>query len=142
MMDFAERVVKLVPEGAYSMLGKAQALEAAGREIIHLEIGQPDVPTFENIAQAGIRAIEQGFPDFVWEPWSALLAPAHTPPAAVASLQSAMQQALAAADFREGLANLGFDPIDEDPKAFPALLREETAMFRRLVGRIGLRIER
>lgn len=61
MMDFAERVEKLVPEGAYYMLGKAQALEAAGREIIHLEIGQPDVPTFENIAQAGIRAIEQGY---------------------------------------------------------------------------------
>ena len=61
MMEFAERVVKLVPEGAYYMLGRAQALEAAGREIIHLEIGQPDVPTFENIAQAGIRAIEEGY---------------------------------------------------------------------------------
>ena len=48
-MDFTERVSKLKPEGAYYMLGKAQALEAAGREIIHLEIGQPDVPTFENI---------------------------------------------------------------------------------------------
>ena len=30
-MDFAERVIKLVPEGAYFMLAKAQALEAAGR---------------------------------------------------------------------------------------------------------------
>ena len=92
----------------------------------------PDVPT----------AIEQGFADFVWEPWSALLAPAHTPAAAVARLQSAMQQALAAADFREGLANLGFDPIDEDPKTFPALLREETAAYRRLVSRTGLRVEK
>jgi aspartate/methionine/tyrosine aminotransferase len=60
-MDFAERVVKLVPEGAYFMLAKAQALEAAGREIIHLEIGQPDVPTFENVAQAGVKAIQDGF---------------------------------------------------------------------------------
>ncbi len=89
----------------------------------------PDVPT----------AIEQGFADFVWEPWSAVLAPAHTPAPVVATLQAAMQQALAAADFREGLANLGFDPIDEDPKAFPALLREETATYRRLVSQLGLR---
>jgi len=60
-MDFADRVIKLVPEGAYYMLGKAQALEASGREIIHLEIGQPDVPTFDNITQAGVRAIQEGY---------------------------------------------------------------------------------
>ncbi len=60
-MDFAEQVVKLAPEGAYFMLAKAQALEATGREIIHLEIGQPDVPTFDNISQAGVRAIQEGY---------------------------------------------------------------------------------
>ena len=56
-MTFAERVTHLAPEGAYHMLALAQALEAQGREIVHLEIGQPDVPSFENVAQAGIRAI-------------------------------------------------------------------------------------
>ncbi len=60
-MDFAERVTHLTPEGAYHMLARAQALEAAGRHIIHLEIGQPDVPTFANIRQAGVKAIEDGF---------------------------------------------------------------------------------
>lgn len=60
-MEFAERVVKLAPEGAYFMLAKAQALEAAGRRVIHLEIGQPDVPTFENISQAGVDAIQEGY---------------------------------------------------------------------------------
>lgn len=59
-MEFAERVLSLAPEGAYFMLAKAQALEAAGRRIIHLEIGQPDVPTFANITEAGIRAIQSG----------------------------------------------------------------------------------
>ena len=59
-MTFAERVTHLAPEGAYHMLALAQALEAEGREIVHLEIGQPDVPTFENVAQAGIRAIQEG----------------------------------------------------------------------------------
>jgi aspartate aminotransferase len=59
-MAFAERVNHLAPEGAYHMLARAQALEAEGREIIHLEIGQPDVPTFDNVAQAGIQAIQAG----------------------------------------------------------------------------------
>lgn len=60
-MNFAHRVQGLEPEGAYHMLARAQALEAAGRTVIHLEIGQPDVPTFEPIAQAGIDAIEEGY---------------------------------------------------------------------------------
>src|SRR4030042_3825133 len=59
-MVFSDRVAKLAPEGAYYMLAKAQALEASGREIIHLEIGQPDSPTFDNISQAGINAIQEG----------------------------------------------------------------------------------
>ncbi len=59
-MHFTDRVRHLAPEGAYFMLERAQALEAAGREIIHLEIGQPDVPTFDNIVQAGIQAIRDG----------------------------------------------------------------------------------
>ena len=56
-MNIAARVTHLAPEGAYAVLAKAQALEAQGRDIVHLEIGQPDVPTFDNVAQAGIRAI-------------------------------------------------------------------------------------
>jgi len=57
---FAGRIQSLLPEGAYEVLAKAQQLEAAGREIIHLEIGQPDFKTFPNIELAGIRAITNG----------------------------------------------------------------------------------
>ena len=60
-MDFAERVTTLEAEGAYFMLAKAQALEAAGKNIIHLELGQPDAPTFANVTQAGISAIQAGY---------------------------------------------------------------------------------
>jgi aspartate/methionine/tyrosine aminotransferase len=59
-MTFAQRVLHLAPEGAYRTLAHAQALEATGRKIIHLEIGQPDMPTFENVAEAGIAAIRAG----------------------------------------------------------------------------------
>ncbi|MFH0916710.1 MAG: pyridoxal phosphate-dependent aminotransferase [bacterium] len=59
-MIFADRVMTLAPEGAYVVFEKAQALEAAGRTVIHLEIGQPDAPTPENVAQAGMDAIAAG----------------------------------------------------------------------------------
>jgi aspartate/methionine/tyrosine aminotransferase len=59
-MEFAERVSTLEAEGAYTMLARAGALESAGRAIIHLEIGQPDAPTFEHIARAGMDAIAAG----------------------------------------------------------------------------------
>jgi aspartate/methionine/tyrosine aminotransferase len=59
-MTFAQRTKHLKPEGAYQVLKKAQELEAAGRDIIHLEIGQPDFDTFQNISKAGIQAIQDG----------------------------------------------------------------------------------
>lgn len=59
-MSFAQRISHLKPEGAYAVLARAQALETEGREIIHLEIGQPDFPTPTNVARAGIKAIEDG----------------------------------------------------------------------------------
>lgn len=57
---FADRIGHLEPEGAYEVLARAQKMEAAGREIIHLEIGQPDFQTYPNIALAGVRAITAG----------------------------------------------------------------------------------
>jgi len=61
MSDFSDRVMNLASEGAYQMMARAQALEATGKEIIHLEIGQPDFSTYKNIAQAGMDAIEEGY---------------------------------------------------------------------------------
>ena len=58
--QFAGRVGHLMEEGAYAVLAQAQALEAQGRDIIHLEIGQPDFQTFPNVSMAGIRAIANG----------------------------------------------------------------------------------
>jgi len=59
-MSFTYRTRHLVPEGAYQVLARAQEMEAAGREIVHLEIGQPDYDTYENIKDAGMRAIANG----------------------------------------------------------------------------------
>lgn len=58
--QLADRIQHLEPEGAYQVLARAQELESKGREIIHLEIGQPDFQTFPNIGLSGIRAIANG----------------------------------------------------------------------------------
>lgn len=59
--QLARRTNVLRPEGAYAVLNKATKLEQQGKQIIHLEIGQPDFPTPKNIADAGIKAIRNGF---------------------------------------------------------------------------------
>ena len=59
-MSFAQRTQHLKAEGAYQVLAKANQLEAAGREIVHFEIGQPDFDTFPNVSMAGIKAITEG----------------------------------------------------------------------------------
>ena len=62
---FTERVRALKAEGAYAVLARARALEAQGRDIIHLEIGQPDFPTPAAITQAGAQAILDGHTRYV-----------------------------------------------------------------------------
>ena len=59
-MTYATRTNHLKAEGAYAVLAKAQALEADGRDIIHFEIGQPDIDTFANISKVGTEAINNG----------------------------------------------------------------------------------
>lgn len=60
MRPFTDRVTHLQPEGAYAVLARAQALEAQGWKIVHLEIGQPNFPTPINVSEAGIAAIRRG----------------------------------------------------------------------------------
>jgi aspartate aminotransferase len=59
-VSYARRTDHLKAEGAYFVLAQAQALEAQGKDIVHLEIGQPDIDTFETVASAGIEAIQSG----------------------------------------------------------------------------------
>jgi aspartate aminotransferase len=60
MTSFADRLSNIKPEGAYQVLAQAQELERQGRDIIHLEIGQPDFQTFDAICQSGKAAIDEG----------------------------------------------------------------------------------
>lgn len=60
-MEFTKRISLLGTETAFEVLAKAQALERAGREIIHLEIGEPDFDTPPQIIEAAKRALDEGY---------------------------------------------------------------------------------
>src|SRR6266705_3815035 len=60
-LRLAERMSRLGTETAFEVLNKARALERQGKEIIHLEIGEPDFDTPKNIVEAGVQALHQGW---------------------------------------------------------------------------------
>src|SRR3954471_13742053 len=60
MPGIAGRVGTLGTETALDVLVKARAVEARGRKVIHLEVGEPDFPTPGHIVEAGVRALREG----------------------------------------------------------------------------------
>ena len=64
MIKLAQRMSRLGTETAFEVLAKAQKLEAQGKNIIHLEIGEPDFETPENIVRAGCKALQDGFTSY------------------------------------------------------------------------------
>ena len=59
-LRLASRTDDLGTEAAYLVLEAAHRLEAAGRHVAHLEIGEPDTPTPAHIIEAGVRALRDG----------------------------------------------------------------------------------
>ncbi|MBI3872270.1 MAG: pyridoxal phosphate-dependent aminotransferase [candidate division Zixibacteria bacterium] len=60
-VPFAARMADLGTETAFEVLARARELEATGRQIVHLEIGEPDFPTPVHIVEAGIQALRDGY---------------------------------------------------------------------------------
>ncbi|HKP94093.1 MAG TPA: aminotransferase class I/II-fold pyridoxal phosphate-dependent enzyme, partial [Chthoniobacterales bacterium] len=60
-LRLARRMARLGTETAFAVLVKARALEAKGRDIVHLEIGEPDFDTPRNIIDAAADALHKGF---------------------------------------------------------------------------------
>ena len=60
-MKLAERIGLLGVESAFDVLVKARGLEAKGRNIVHLEIGEPDFATAPHIIEAAKRALDEGW---------------------------------------------------------------------------------
>jgi aspartate/methionine/tyrosine aminotransferase len=78
-LPVAERMARLGTETAFEVLVRARALEAKGRDIIHLEIGEPDFDTPANVIDAGIAALRGGWTHY-------------TPPAGLPALREAVAE--------------------------------------------------
>src|ERR1700757_3794391 len=60
-LQLARRMSRLGTETAFEVLNKARALERQGRSIIHLEIGEPDFDTPDNVVESAVDALHKGW---------------------------------------------------------------------------------
>src|SRR6201998_3050021 len=60
-LQLARRMSRLGTETAFEVLNKARALERQGKNIVHLEIGEPDFDTPSNVVEAGVNALRKGW---------------------------------------------------------------------------------
>jgi tripartite-type tricarboxylate transporter receptor subunit TctC len=91
----------------------------------------PNVPTFA----------EQGFAEAVGDNWAGVLAPAGTPPPAIAKFNAALVAALNAPELRERLHDIGTTPAPSTPQQFGDYLRAEIARWARVIRDKGLKGE-
>lgn len=103
-MKFAQRMSRLGTETAFEVLARAKALEAQGREVIHLEIGEPDFDTPATIIEAGCDALRHG-------------ATHYTPPAGIPELREAIARDASA---RRGV-NFSADDVVVTPGGKPVM---------------------
>lgn len=89
----------------------------------------PDVPTME----------EAGYKDFVFETYTALLAPAKTPPEIVAQLEKAALDVLRRPDIRERLTKSGFEVQAKDGKAHMARVAREVPMYKEIIAQARMK---
>jgi tripartite-type tricarboxylate transporter receptor subunit TctC len=94
----------------------------------------PDVPTF----------IESGLPelkDFAVDSWVGLLAPAKTPPAVLARLNSELNAVLNDPAVRERLGVLGIEPTPGTPEQFRQQMQRDLAAYGPIVKAAGIKLE-
>jgi tripartite-type tricarboxylate transporter receptor subunit TctC len=83
----------------------------------------PEIPTM----------LESGYPDFVFDTYTALMAPAKTPPENVARLEKIALEVLNKPDMREKLTKSGFEVTALDGKGHAARIAREVPMFRNII---------
>ena len=91
----------------------------------------PDLPT---IGESGVAG-------YVAEAWSGLVAPAGTPPAIVAKIQSALAVALVRPETKEKLARLGSEPVVSTSAEFAETIRADKAKWAEIIKASGAKID-
>jgi tripartite-type tricarboxylate transporter receptor subunit TctC len=89
----------------------------------------PEIPTM----------LEAGYPDFVFETYTALMAPAKTPPEVVGRLEKSALAVLAKPDMREKLTKAGFEVTARDGKGHAERIAKEVPMYRDIIAQAGIK---
>jgi tripartite-type tricarboxylate transporter receptor subunit TctC len=108
---------------------KAGTLKALAQTGATRWVGLPDVPTM----------LESGFPDFVFETYCALVAPAKVPPEIVAKLEKTILEIIAKPDVKKKLVDAGFDITAKDGKGHGARIAKEIPMFKDVIAQAGIK---
>jgi tripartite-type tricarboxylate transporter receptor subunit TctC len=110
---------------------KAGKLKAIAVSSAQRSASLPDVPTF----------IESGVSDFTADSWVGLLAPARTPPAVLARLNTELNAVLNDPAVRERLAVLGIEPTPGTPEQFQQQMAKDLAAYGPIVKSAGIKLE-
>jgi tripartite-type tricarboxylate transporter receptor subunit TctC len=116
----------LAPAHPHIKAGTIKGLALTGRTRWH---DLPDIPTMQ----------EAGYPDFVFDTYTALMAPAKTPPDIVAHLQQVALDILRRPDMRAKLTESGFDVTAMPGKEHMARIAREVPMFADIIARAGIK---
>jgi tripartite-type tricarboxylate transporter receptor subunit TctC len=116
----------LAPAHPQIKAGNIKGLAVTGRTRWH---DLPDIPTM----------LEAGYPDFVFETYTALVAPAKTPPEVVARLEKVALDILAKPEMRQRLTQAGFEVTAKDGKGHTARIAKEVPMFSDIIAQAGIK---
>jgi tripartite-type tricarboxylate transporter receptor subunit TctC len=116
----------LAPAHPQIKAGAIKGLAVTGRTRWH---DLPDIPTM----------LEAGYPDFVFDTYTALMAPAKTPPEIVSRLEKVALDILSKPDMRQRLTQAGFEVTAKDGKSHTERLAKEVPMFSDIIAQAGIK---
>jgi len=116
----------LAPAFPHMKAGTIRALAQTGAA---RWVGLPDVPTMG----------EQGYKDFVFETFCAMVAPAKVPPENIAKLEKTVLAILAKPEMKKKLTEAGFEVTAKDAKGHAARIAKEVPMFKKIIQEAGIK---
>jgi tripartite-type tricarboxylate transporter receptor subunit TctC len=116
----------LAPAHPQIKAGTIKGLAVTGRSRWH---DLPEIPTM----------LEAGYPDFVFETYTALMAPAKTPPEIVGQLEKSALAVLAKPDMRAKLTQAGFEVTARNGKGHAERIAKEVPMYRDIIAQAGIK---